>query len=86
MDLACPSVALLLAGKQLGVQVCEREAVLGLQGCNTDTLLLVLQHGCESGTNHRSWLNRPDESLVNQGLEKTISLTSVHFCGSQTTS
>jgi len=76
-DLACPSpsAALLPAGRQPGAQVCEKEAVLGLHGCNTDTLLPAWRHGCEAGTNHRSWLNQLDESLVNQGLEKMISLT-----------
>lgn len=84
MDLTCPSAAQLPAEKQLGAHVCEKAAVLELQGHNTDTLLPVLQHGGETGTNCRSWLNCPDESLVNRSLEKTISLTSVDFCGSQT--
>lgn len=82
MDLACASAALLPPGEQLRAQVCGKEAVLGLQG--RDTLIPVLQRGGDTGTNCRSWLNCPDESLVNQGLEKTISLTSVDFCGSQT--
>lgn len=63
-------------------QVCERGAGLGLQGGNRVTLLLFLQHGCESGTNW-TWLSHLDESLVNQGLEKTVSLPSADLYGSQ---
>lgn len=75
----CPSPA----GKQSVVQVHDREAVLGLQGCNTDTWLLVLWHGGETGTNCKSWVSHSGEFLVNQVLEKTFSLTSVDFWGSQ---
>lgn len=46
------------------------------------TLLLVLKHGPESGTNW-AWLSHLDGSLVNQGLEKTVSLTSADFYESQ---
>lgn len=35
-----------------------------------------------SGTNW-TWLSHPDGSLVNQGLEKAVSLTSADFYGSQ---
>lgn len=46
------------------------------------TLLLLLQLGCESGTDW-AWLSHLDGSLVNQGLEETVSLTSADFYGSQ---